>query len=263
MKQQVEMLKMDGISEGAYDVRAEESAEMLDGLAASIRRLGVLVPVIVCRAANGYVVVAGHRRVKAARRVGLGQIPCIIQEAGESQARETSLAENIFRQELSPVELAAAMNDILKAETMTIEQLAAAMHRTVRWVEMQISISSWPSDIASAVHCGYISVSAALNLVQIDDEPYRLVLLNTAMESGATARTTAAWLQAWRAAMPVAEAATAGPVPPGSKVPAVASYLVCIGCANEFKPGTIPFEPICPDCGTALREACRRSGPVR
>ena len=259
MDQQVKMLRMDEISEGPYHVRAEEKDEAIAELAASISRVGILNPLRVCAEGDGYLLIAGHRRLSAAKIAGLGQVPCIVSQARGAQAREVSIAENFFRKDLSPIEQASAINDCVNDGVMDIEQIAAAMNRQPAWIEDQLSLLEWPDDVISALHMGVISVSAARNLALIADDTYRLTLLNMALENGATARTTAAWLQAWRAAKPASEAAAAGPVSPGSASPTVASYLICVGCQNEFLPGQIPFVPLCSNCGGILHEGFARA----
>ncbi len=242
------------IDAGPHALRMVGDDEALFSLAASIRRIGVLVPLVCRRDADRFCLVAGHRRLAAAKQLGLRTVPVVVGEFDNAQSSEVSLAENLFREDLTPVEVAAGLKDILAGSIMTLEQLAKAMHRTEHWVERMIDMLLWPADVLNAMHADRLSVSAASNLAIITDDEYRKFLLRNASESGATARTTAAWLQAWRSMKPPEQAIAAGPVADGGRSVPMVPQAPCICCSEVFRSDELSHVPVCSRCIKALRE---------
>ena len=97
----------------------------IEELAESIRSKGVLLPLIVRRANDGYVLVAGERRWRAAQRAGLRELPVMVREVSEKEAFELALIENIQREDLNPVEEAEAYKRLIEEHGLTQEELAA------------------------------------------------------------------------------------------------------------------------------------------
>lgn len=247
-------IPVEKIRAGEHVLRMSAEDETLFSLAASIRRIGVLVPLVVRKCDDGFDLVAGHRRLAAAVQVGLSSVPCIVGEYDQAQTSEVSLAENLFRQDLSPIEVAAGVKDIIDQGIMDVPAVAAALHYSEHWVARQIAILDWPADILEVVHNGKISVSAASNLALVNDDVYRDFLLRQAVESGATARTTAAWLQAYRSMAPASTAVTAEPVPPGERQTPMVPQAPCICCSQVFRTDELSHVPVCAGCIRAIRD---------
>lgn len=250
----VQNVPVEKIKVGEYVSRVDEEDKAIVELSASIRRVGVLVPLVVVASGEGFILVAGHRRLAACRQAGLQQVPCCVRSAAGAEAKEVSFAENLFRRDLSPIELAAAIADCLKQEIMTVPELAAGLRRSENWVRQQVAILAWPSDVLEAIHGGKISVSAASNLAQINDSVYREFLVRQAVENGATARATAAWLQAWRSMAPAAEAITREPVQAGERSTPAVPQAPCIVCSNVFRTDELSHVPICSGCIRTIRD---------
>lgn len=243
------------IKAGDHTLRAGGEDETLDDLAASIGRVGVIVPLVVVRGDDGYTVVAGHRRLAACKRVGLQTIPCLVSEGNQFRLKETAFAENLFRQDLTPIEIACGLKDVIDRGIMEFDELARVMHRSEHWVSRQIAILSWPADVLEVIQNGKLSVAAASNLALIEEPNYRNFLLRTATEQGATARTTAAWLQAYRVSKPPVEAITAEPVPAGSPSTPAVPQAPCLVCGDVFRTDELSHVPICTACIKVIRNA--------
>ncbi len=252
--EKIQDIPIEKIVVGEHDLRMLDEEETLYSLAASIRRLGVLVPLVCRRGAGGLCLVAGHRRLAAARQAGLKTVPVIVGVYDDAQSSEVSLAENLFRQDLSPVETAAGIKDILDSGTMMLADLVAALHRSEHWVVAQVNMLSWPSDVLAAVHKGWLSVAAASNLALVTDDTYRDFLLKNAYNGGATARVTAAWLQAWRSMAPPEEAISAEPVAEGRAATPMVPQAPCICCSQVFRSDELSHVPVCAGCIRAIRE---------
>ena len=246
------------IEVGSHRQRSEGEDEQIQELTASIRRVGVLVPIIVVRKDDRFLLVAGHRRIAAASDAGLSEVPAIIREDNEAQAAEVSFAENFFRRDLSPVEQAAAIRECIDAEIMSIEELAKGLHRSQQWIRAQALMITWPPEILQAIHLKQISVSAASNLALITDNQYRGFLLHNAIENGATARATAGWLQSWQLSRSPEEAMSQVPVDGVIPAVAVIPQAPCLFCANVFRTDALNYMGVCPRCLADFQQARER-----
>jgi ParB family chromosome partitioning protein len=190
------------IDAGENPLRLEGKNKGITELADSIKRIGLISPLVVAPGSNDgrYRLIAGHRRFAACRRAGLKKVQVRIIEGDQREICEIALAENLFRKDLSPVEMAVAVVALIKEGGMNREQVASICHRSCAWVREQEEIVNWPADVQKAIHDGWLSVSAASNIVLVPDDAHRRFLLGQAKEKGAGARTTAAWLHAYHRA---------------------------------------------------------------
>jgi len=252
---------MDQISEiNIGKIKVGEHAQRIDPedpdtveLAASIGRVGIINPLSVVKAGDLFSLLSGHRRLVAARIAGKATVPCIVRSSGKAVDAEVTFAENFFRKDLSPIELSCAIKDIIDQEIMTVEELAAGFHRKPYWVGRMVAICDWPADVQEAIHEKAVSISAGSNLALVTDDTYRAFLVRNAIEQGATARTTAAWLQAWQAMQPAEVAITAEPVPAGTVPVPLVPQAPCLCCSQLFKVNEMSHVPVCGACIQLLR----------
>ena len=253
--QTIESIPINTIEVGPHRQRSEGEDEDIQEIAASIRRIGVIEPVIVRRVGDSVLLVAGHRRIAAAQAAGLAEIPAIVRESNQAEAAEVSFAENFFRRDLSPVEQASAIRGCIDDKIMTIEELAKGMHRSEQWICEQAKMTTWPDDVLQAIHFKHISVSAARNLAAISDPQYRSYLLYNAVENGVTARVTAAWLQAWHLSKGPEEALHAEPVDGVIPAAAVVPQSNCMFCLNMFRCDALNYMGVCGQCLADFQQA--------
>lgn len=251
---QIKQIKVSDIKVGEHEQRLEKEDEEINSIAASIKRVGILNPLLVADRDGELHIIAGHRRLIAARLAGCKDVPCIIRESKKGLDAEITFAENFFRRDLSPVELACAIKDCYTNETMTVQEMAESFHKKEHWVTSMMAIADWPEDVQVAVHNKAISVSAASNLALVNDSQYRAFLVKNAGEHGATARTTAAWLQAWRAMQPPEQAVQAEPVPAGQTLVPLIPQAPCLCCNNIFPVNQMSHVPMCGECIQVIRK---------
>lgn len=260
MSEKIQTIPIAKINIGEYQTRLEIDEERVAELAVSIGRIGLLVPLSVRPVGDTFHIIAGHHRFYACKRIGLTDISCHIHEVAEPEAHEIAIAENLFRQDLTPLETACLVRDIIKEKVMEPAELAAAMGRSVHWISRQLQITAWPDDVLAAIHSKQLSVAAAENVALIPDDNYRAFLLRNAVENGATARSTAAWLQAWRSQIPPDQAVLKEPDPSlPAAMPAV-PQAPCIACAGLFRTDALSMVMICPTCCAAIRSAGMQGG---
>lgn len=248
-------VKVNQIEVGQHAQRIDPEDPDIAELAESIRRVGIINPLVVVRDGDSLRLVAGHRRLVAARLAGLDVVPCFLRTTEANVDAEISFAENFFRKDLSPVELAGALKDCLSREIMTVKELAAGFHKSEHWVNSMVAIADWPADVLGAIHEKGISVAAASNLAMVTDEQYRFFLLRNAVEQGATARTTAAWLQAFLCMQPPEQAIQAEPVPPGAPQLPLVPQAPCLSCGQLFEVNMMSHVPMCGGCIQIIRIA--------
>ena len=241
----IQEIALSQIDETDYHARFTLDPDSLAELAGSIAKLGVLVPLIVRPVDTHYELIAGRRRLAALQVLGRDTAPCVLLETTEAVARQAAIADNLVREEPTPIETAVAIARAVESGDAAIHDVAAAMHRSDDWVCRQLALLAWPEDVQHTIHEGKLSVAAAANLAMVAEPQYRAFLLQNAVENGATARTTAAWLQAWRACIPFEKAVEVPPVPPGVTAQPMVPQAPCIVCGGIFRTDELSHVPVC------------------
>ena len=166
-------LKINDISPNNGQPRKIFDDEALNELASSIEENGVIQPIIVQRKGNGYRIVAGERRWRAARIAGLSVIPAIVRDLTDRETMEQALIENIQREDLNPIEEAAAMQNLLKTHKLTQEQLAKKLGKPRATIANTIRILNLDESLQDFVSRGDLSEGHAkviLSLKEKDDQ---------------------------------------------------------------------------------------------
>ena len=162
--------------------------EDLEDLVLSIREHGILLPLIVTRIANGYELIAGERRLRAAKLVGLPYVPVIIRDASEQQKLELALIENIQRQDLNALEEAFAYHALVQEFNLTQEAVAARVGKSRSAVANALRLLDLPEDMQGALRENKISKSHARTLLAEADPERRQQLFEAMLNGGMTVR---------------------------------------------------------------------------
>ena len=142
----------------------------LNELAESIRSKGVLLPLIVRRAQEGYVIVAGERRWRAAQKAGLRELPVLVKEVTGKEAFELALIENIQREDLNPVEEAEAYRRLVEEHGLTQEELAQRVGKERSTVANALRLLRLPEAIKQSIVAGSLSMGHARALLALPEE---------------------------------------------------------------------------------------------
>jgi ParB family chromosome partitioning protein len=156
--------------------RTDFPEESLAALARSIREVGVLQPVVVRPRDGGYELVAGERRLRAARLAGLASIPAIVREGDDTESLREALIENIHREDLEPLELAAAFQELLEELGVTQETLAERLGYSRAHIANTIRLLSLPGDVQRLLAEGRIQAGHARALLGVPDDEARSAL---------------------------------------------------------------------------------------
>ena len=176
-------IPVDAISPNPRQPRSEFPTEALGSLARSIREVGVLQPVIVRSREGGFELIAGERRLRAARLAGLASIPAIVRETDDADSLREALIENIHREDLGPLELAAALQELLDDLGATQDAVADRLGFSRAHVANTIRLLSLPPDVQRLLSQGRIHAGHARALLGLpDDEARSTVALRVAAE---------------------------------------------------------------------------------
>ena len=149
--------------------RRDFDADALAELVESITRNGILQPIIVRADEEGYELIAGERRWRAAIQAGLATVPAIVRPATDSESLELSLIENIQRQDLNPIEQAKAYKDLIERFALTQDEAAARLGKKRSSVANLMRLLDLPQDIQDAVSRGTLSMGHARALLGLPD----------------------------------------------------------------------------------------------
>ncbi|MFZ9629012.1 MAG: ParB/RepB/Spo0J family partition protein [Ilumatobacteraceae bacterium] len=168
-------------------VHFEEAA--LDDLAASIKEIGVLQPILVRSLGDGsYELVAGERRWRATRRAGLDTIPAVVRTTDDMGSVLQALVENLHRQDLTPLEESAAYSQMIEDFSLTHEQVAQRVGKSRSAVSNSLRLLSLPASIQSLLADGRLSAGHAKALLGTPDRSFQEGLAKRAVSEGWTVR---------------------------------------------------------------------------
>jgi ParB family chromosome partitioning protein len=177
------------VRENPRQPRLRMADEALETLAASIREHGVIQPILVTETIDGYQLVAGERRVRAARMAGLERIPAVVRQLADQQQLELALVENLQREDLDPIEAARAYRQLIDEFAFSQEDLAARVGRARSTVANTLRLLDLHDVVQDAVANGSITEGHARALGGLPTEAQARVL-PTVIEDDLSVRQT-------------------------------------------------------------------------
>jgi ParB family chromosome partitioning protein len=168
--------------------RKEINQEKLLDLAASIREKGILQPILVRPSGNGYEIVAGERRWRAAQMAGLKEIPVVVQEFSERESLEAALIENLQREDLSPIEEAVAYVELMKRWDLTQESLAQRLGKKRVTLANTVRLLQLSPKVQKLVSTAVLSAGHARTLLALPDKTAQEQLANEVVQKGLSVR---------------------------------------------------------------------------
>lgn len=189
----VEEVDVDLIVPNPHQPRTVFEPEALEELAQSIREHGVIQPLVVSRKPESdgtsvYQLIAGERRLHAARKAGLAKVPVIVKEASPQGLLELALVENLQREDLGPLEEAVAFQRLVEEFAMTQEAVAGRVGRSRSAVTNSLRLLSLSDELQSSLARGEISAGHARALLSIDDASERRRVWQQIIQAGLSVR---------------------------------------------------------------------------
>jgi len=194
-----QMIAVDQIRPSRQQVRSRFDAEPLGELAESIRMHGVLQPLLVRRLADGYELIAGERRWRAARLAGLDHVPAVVRtDAGNDEQLVLGLIENLQRTDLDPIEEARGLRRLIEEFGLTHEDVAHRLGKHRVSVTQSLRLLGGCPAVQSAVASGVISAGHARALLALDAQAAQEHGLKVVIARHLSVRQTENWVRTYR-----------------------------------------------------------------
>ena len=181
---------IDLIHRNRHQPRRRFSEDDLQELSDSIRAQGIIQPLVVRKQNGGYELVAGERRLRAARKAGLKQVPVVVRAVEDAEMLEMSLVENIQREDLNPMEEADAYHRLITEFSLTQDQAAKRVGKSRSAVANFLRLRNLPQQIKDSITDGSLSMGHARALLSIENTAAQLKLWNEVMRKGLSVRET-------------------------------------------------------------------------
>ena len=180
---------VDQIRPNPHQPRQQFRDEELDGLSASIKEIGILQPLVARRDADGkYTLIAGERRLRAARKAGLAKVPVVVRESGDDRLLIEALIENIQRDDLGAIETAQGFRDLVRSHGVTQAEVAERVGKPRSTVANYLRLLDLPEEVQALLTAGTLEFGHARALAGMEDAESQLKLARIAAEKKLTVR---------------------------------------------------------------------------
>jgi len=186
--EQVKEVSVSEIRPNPYQPRKEFEQSAIDELAGSIKEHGIIQPLIVRKSIKGFELVAGERRLRAAKLAGLKQVPVVVKAYTDQQLMEIALIENLQRENLNPLEEAEAYEKLIAHHDYTQDQLAKKIGKSRPHVANMLRLLQLPEGIRKMVSAADLSMGHARALLTVTDEKAQLQIAKDVVEKELSVR---------------------------------------------------------------------------
>ncbi len=177
------------IEPNPYQPRTSFDAEQLEGLAASIKTLGLITPITLRKISEGrYQIISGERRYRACQMAGLEEIPAYVRQTDDQGMLEMAIVENIQRENLDPIEVALSYERLMDECSLTQEQMATRLGKSRSSIANQIRLLKLPVKIQHDIKVGQISVGHAKVLLGVEDPDLQTSLCDYTIKNSLNVR---------------------------------------------------------------------------
>lgn len=187
-EEKIYRLKITEVEPNKDQARKKFNQEALDELAASIKRYGVIQPIIVSKRDGYYEIIAGERRWRASKKAGLDEIPCIIRNETEQRNKEISLIENIQREDLNPIEKALGYKELIENYNLKQQELADIIGKNRSTITNTLRILNLDNRVIELALEGKLTEGHCRSLIPIEDPDKQYKMALQIVETGGTVR---------------------------------------------------------------------------
>lgn len=164
------------------------SPESLADLVNSIREQGILEPIVVAKTPAGYQIIAGERRWRAAKVLGLPKVPVVLKEITPQSMLEMSIVENVQREDLNPIERAQAYKRLIDEFGLSVTEVAKRVGKSLPYISNSIRLLTLPDAIKDALAAGVITEGHVRPLISIGDHKLMLAAFKRILVEGISVR---------------------------------------------------------------------------
>lgn len=176
------------IKPNSMQPRKSFDEDKLEELAESIEQHGLIQPVVLRAAGQGYEIVAGERRWRAARMIGLKELPCIIKELTDEENMLLAIIENMQREDLNPIEEAEGLKQMIDTYGLTQEQVSRGVGKSRPYITNSLRLLKLPPKLRYMTADGSLSMGHARALAAVKDEKLQLELAERVVSEGLSVR---------------------------------------------------------------------------
>ncbi len=187
-RQELVYLSLDMIKQGKYQPRTTMNEKELQDLAQSIKEKGFIQPIVVRRKEGKFEIVAGARRFYAAKLLGIKEIPTIVKQLDDKETFVLAIMENLQRQDLNPLEEAAAFRRLMEEFRLTLEEIGSMLGKDKSSIANTLRLLKLPQEIKEALKRGIISRSQARTILSLNDERKQKELFHRILQEGLSVR---------------------------------------------------------------------------
>lgn len=199
MDNKIKDISVDLIDDPEAPMRTKMDEDNLNELASSIKKLGLIQPITIRKVKNRYEVVAGHRRLRAAQIASLPTIRAVIADLDEAKADDIKIHENLFREDVNPVDEARFICGLIDKYGYTPTELSKKVNKSIAYLKTRYELLEYPDYLIFAVEEGKIGLGAAAWLARITNDRVLRDYTRFAMLGGITVRRAEAWYMSWQA----------------------------------------------------------------
>ena len=187
-KEEIIMVKIDELRANPYQPRKVFDEASLKELSASIKEHGVFQPIIIKKSIKGYEIIAGERRVKAAKMAGLEEIPAIIRNFSDQEMMEIALLENLQRENLNAIEEALAYKKLQENLLLTQDSLAKRLGKSRSHITNMLGLLLLPEEVQTEVANKNLSMGHARIISKLDNKTQQLELTKMVIKENLSVR---------------------------------------------------------------------------
>ncbi len=183
-------VEVDRITPSPFQPRRTFDEAKIEELASSIRNQGIIQPLVVRRIGDGYELIAGERRWRAAMRAGLTQVPIVVREANDHEALQLALVENLQREDLNPIEEANGYRRLQEEFHCSQEEMAEKVGKSRPAIANSMRLLSLPTEVQQEVSAGNLPAGQARALLGLHNESLILSACSEVIAKGLSTRET-------------------------------------------------------------------------
>jgi len=187
-KEEIIYVHAEQVKANPFQPREDFNQQNIDELAQSIKEKGVIQPLLVRRKGDNFELIAGERRLRAAKSMGLKEIPVIVRDVSDQDSLELALIENIQREELNPIEEAHAYQHLMDKFQVTQEKISEVLGKSRVSITNTLRLLKLPHEIQGEMKKGRISFAHGRALLEIEDSNYQRKIAQEIITKGLSVR---------------------------------------------------------------------------
>jgi ParB family chromosome partitioning protein len=251
-------IALDKIDEPSGVVRLNISQDLVEELGDNILEQGLFNPILIRAVGKRFEIIAGHRRYLAFKYLHKTHIPAKVTKMDDLTVALARAAENIFREDLSPIEEGAIYLDLQEKHNMNFDQISRRMKKPPSRVKRRMDLLRMPVCLQKAVHAKQISTSVAEWLWKFKDEAVIEYYLSIAIDNGVSKRVVELWIKDYERDLRVSKEAGNGGHSPLNPNEPTKYYAPCDLCSDAMEGGTETAFRACQACTDRIKEALKR-----